>query len=409
MSNDLNATPTTITNPAAKTDVYLDNAATSFPKPESVYQAVEKFMRYGGASPGRGSYPRAQDSERIVVKLRSKLSRFLGITDPSNLVFTNNSTDSLNLALKGYLREGDHVVVTDLEHNALLRPLWALRRTRRVEVTFVKTNAMGLVSPDDIAKAITPRTRLIACVHASNVTGTLQPIREISIESRALGIPLLVDGSQTAGAFPVDVEDLGIDFFAFTGHKSLLGLTGTGGLYIRTGLDLEPLREGGNGTKSESLDQPLIRPERFESGTPNMIGLVSLLAGVEFLMEQGVEAIRKHEVKLTRYFMEQLRMIEGVTVYGPEAEAKVGITSISMKGLDNAEIGQILGKKFGIMVRTGIHCSPLVHPNLATQEQGTIRFSVGWATTQQDMELAVHAVREVAQTVYRTGKERGAV
>ena len=242
------------------TEVYLDNAATSYPKPESVYQAVENFMRQIGASPARGSYIKAQESERILLKLRSKLSNLLGITDPSNLIFTANSTDALNLAVKGFLKEGDHVVVTDLEHNALLRPLWSLRRTRGIYITIVKSNAQGQVSPNDMIQAVTPRTRLVACIHASNVLGTLQPIQEISKKTRELGIPLLVDGSQTAGAVPVNVEELGIDMFAFTGHKSLLGLPGTGGLFLRSGLELEPLREGGNGLNSESLEQPITRP-----------------------------------------------------------------------------------------------------------------------------------------------------
>lgn len=381
-------------------EVYLDNAATSFPKPESVYQAVEKFMRQGGASPARGSYVKAQESERLLVRLRSKLSQLLGVKDPSNLIFTSNSTDALNLALKGYLRKGDHVVVTDLEHNALLRPLWSLRRTREIEVTIVKSNSRGEVCPQDLIKAVNPRTRLIACVHASNVLGTLQPIQEISRETRKLGIPLLVDGSQTAGAIPVNVEDLGIDIFAFTGHKSLLGLPGTGGLYLRSGLDLEPLREGGNGTHSESLEQPLTRPERYESGTPNMVGLAGLLAGVEYILTTGVEVFREHELKLNRHLMEQFQSINGVTLHGPEAEAKVAITSISLKALDTAEVGQMLGKKFGIMVRTGIHCSPLIHQNIGTKEQGTVRFSLGWSSTLQDVELAANAVREIAKAVY---------
>jgi len=382
------------------TEVYLDNAATSYPKPESVYQAVENFMRQIGASPARGSYIKAQESERILLKLRSKLSNLLGITDPSNLIFTANSTDALNLAVKGFLKEGDHVVVTDLEHNALLRPLWSLRRTRGIDITIVKSNAQGQVSPNDMIQAVTPRTRLVACIHASNVLGTLQPIQEISKKTRELGIPLLVDGSQTAGAVPVNVEELGIDMFAFTGHKSLLGLPGTGGLFLRSGLELEPLREGGNGLNSESLEQPITRPERYESGTPNMIGLAGLLAGVEYLSDTGIDKIREHEIKLNQQLMEQFKKIDGVIIHGPEADKKVAITSISLKELDTTEVGQMLGKKFGIMVRTGIHCSPLIHKNLPSKEKGTIRFSLGWANTQQDVEMAANAVRDIAQAIY---------
>lgn len=382
-------------------EIYLDNAATSFPKPEAVYEAVNQFMRYGGASPARGSYSKAQDSQRILLKVRSQLSHLLGISDPSNLIFTNNSTDALNLALKGYLQQGDHVVTTDLEHNALLRPLWNLRRTRRVDATIVKSNAMGEVSPDDVMRAVTPKTRLVSCVHASNVLGTLQPIQEIAKRCREREIPLLVDGSQTAGAFSVNIDELGVDMFAFTGHKSLLGLTGTGGLYIRSGLDLAPLREGGNGTHSESLEQPAERPERYESGTPNMVGLAGLLAGVEYILATDLYAIRAHEISLNHMLMEKLRAIDGVTVYGPEAERKVAITSMSLKSLDTTEVGQMLGKKFGVMVRTGLHCSPFIHENLGTKEQGTVRFSLGWSNTRDDVEMACDAVSQIARAIYR--------
>lgn len=383
-------------------EIYLDHAATSFPKPEPVYQAIDEFMRKGGGSPSRGSYLKAQESEKKLVRLRSKLSQLFGIQDPSRLIFTSNSTDALNLAIKGWLREGDHVITTDLEHNAVLRPLWGLRRTRNIDVTIVRSNARGEIDPDDIIKAITPRTRLICCIHASNVTGTIQPIAEIAKRCRERNIPLLVDGSQTAGAFPIsNIEEMGIDFFAFTGHKSLLGPTGTGGLFVRPGIELEPFREGGNGAHSEDLDQPSTWPERFESGTPNTMGLVGLLAGVEFLMEKGIESIHQHERKLTHMLMNGLRQIEGILIHGPDTDKKVGITSISFKSLDTTEAGQLLGKKFGIMVRSGIHCAPLVHEAIGTKGQGTIRLSVGWSNTEDEIQKVITHIREIAETVYR--------
>jgi cysteine desulfurase/selenocysteine lyase len=383
-------------------EIYLDNAATSFPKPESVYQAIDEFMRKGGGSPARGSYVKAQESERKVVRLRSKISQLFGISDPSRMIFTANSTDALNLAIKGWLHEGDHVIATDMEHNAVLRPLWGLRRTRNIDVTIIRSNLKGEIDPDDIFRAITPKTRLICCTHASNVIGTIQPIAEIARRSKEYGIPLLVDASQTAGAIPFNqVEELGIDFFAFTGHKSLLGPTGTGGLYVRQGLELEPFREGGNGAHSEDLEQPKTWPERHESGTPNTVGLVGLLAGIEFLQEKGIASIHEHELQLTRRFMENLQDIKGVIIHGAEAEKKVGITSIGFKSLDTSEAGQILGKKFGIMVRTGIHCAPLAHERLGTKGQGTIRFSVGWANTFEEIEIVTQAIRDIAATIYR--------
>lgn len=380
--------------------IYLDNAATSFPKPEYVYKAMDYFMRELGGSPARGSYSKAQESERIVIKLRSKLCQLLGVSDPTRLLFTFNSTDALNLVLKGFLKPGDHVIVTDVEHNALLRPLWKMRQTHNIAVTIVKSNEHGQVSPEDIFKEVTPQTKLIACVHASNVLGTLQPIQEIGAGCKKRGIAFLVDGSQTAGAYPVDVDALGIDFFVFTGHKSLLGPGGTGGVIIQHGLELDSYREGGNGAHSDHLEQPTGLPERYESGTPNMLGYAGLLAGVEFIQEQGVHNIRAHELALNKALMEELQGIDQVKIYGPSAEEKVAITSIGFKMLDTSEVGQILGKKFNIMVRTGIHCSPLIHQNIGTKAQGTVRFSMGWFNTLEEIKKVGDAVREISHAVY---------
>ncbi len=383
------------------TEIYLDNAATSFPKPESVYLAIDQFMRQNGASPSRGSYPRSQESERKLIQLRSKLSQFLGIPNPSRLILTANSTDALNMAMKGFLQQNDHVITTDLEHNAVLRPLWGLRRARNIEVSIVNSGTNGEINPDDIFKQVTPRTKLICVTHASNVLGTIQPIAEIGRRCRESGIPFLVDGSQATGVMNVNVEELGVDFYAFTGHKSLLGPTGTGGLYVREGIEIDPFREGGNGTHSEDLNQPSTWPERHESGTPNTMGLIGLLAGVEFLQQHGVDAIHQHEIELNKMLMEGFKEIDGITIYGPEAEKKVGITSISFPAVNHAEFGQILGKKFGVMIRTGIHCAPLIHQTLGTKGQGTLRFSMGWANTKDDIETVLKNVREICSTVYR--------
>jgi len=381
--------------------IYLDNAATSFPKPESVYVAMDTFLRTVGASPARGSYLRAQESERKLIRLRSSLSRLLGISDPSRLILTSNATDALNMALKGFLQPGDHVITTDVEHNAVLRPLWALQKAQRITLSIAPSNPMGEVDPQQIFAQVTAQTRLICCTHASNVVGTLQPIEAIAHECRKRGIALLVDGSQSVGALPVHVKDLDVDFFAFTGHKSLLGPTGTGGLYVREGIEIAPFREGGNGAHSESLDQPASWPERHESGTPNMVGLVGLLAGVEFLLATGVDKIRAHEVALTERLMDGFRSIKEIQIYGPEAEKKVGITSIGFSAMSTAEMGQILGKKFGIMIRTGLHCAPLIHTQLQTQGQGTLRFSVGYSTTVEDIDTVVRVLREIVASVYR--------
>lgn len=382
-------------------EIYLDNAATSFPKPESVYLAVNDFMRHIGASPSRGSYQRAQEAEKKLIRLRSKLAQLLGITNPSRLILTFNATDALNMAIKGMLKQGDHVITTHVEHNAVLRPLWGLKQSSAITVSMVKANEEGKINPDDIFNCVTPQTRLIVCTHASNVLGTIQPIEHIARKCRELGIPLLVDGSQTAGALPINIEAMGIDLFAFTGHKSLLGLTGTGGLYVAEGIEIAPFREGGNGTHSEDLNQPAIWPERHESGTPNSVGLVGLLAGVQFLLEHDVASIRAHEIELNQKLMDGLRTINNVTIYGPVAEDKVGITSIGFSAMSTAEMGQILGKKFGIMIRSGIHCAPLVHEAIGTKNQGTLRFSLGFANTASEIDYVIESMKTIASTVYR--------
>jgi cysteine desulfurase family protein len=382
-------------------EIYLDNAATSFPKPETVYTAINDFMRNIGASPSRGSYSRAQEAERKLLRLRSNLAKLLGINNPSRLIFTNNSTDALNMAVKGYLKEGDHVVATNLEHNAVLRPLWCLKESGKITISIVNSNIMGELDPNNIFKLVTPNTRLITCTHASNVLGTIQPVATIAQKCRELGICFLVDGSQTAGAIPLDLEANGIDMFAFTGHKSLLGPTGTGGLYVREGIDILPFRQGGDGNHSEDLNQPGAWPERHEAGTPNIVGLVGLLAGVDFLLQEGVQSIRAHEIELNNMLSEGLRKIDGITIYGPEAEKKVGITSIGFDAMSTSEMGQILSKKFGIMIRTGIHCAPLIHETIGTKSKGTLRFSVGFANTQKEISYTLDTVRTIATTVYR--------
>jgi cysteine desulfurase family protein len=382
-------------------EIYLDNAATSFPKPESVYVAMTEFMRQIGTSPSRGSYQRAQEAERKLIMLRSRLSQLLGIANPSRLILTANATDSLNMALKGFLREGDHVIVTDVEHNAVLRPLWGLRQSRQIDVSIVTANNLGEIDPDEIFKLITPKTRLICCTHASNVLGTIQPIHDIARRCCQQQVFLLVDGSQTVGAIPVNIEQLGVDFYAFTGHKSLLGPTGTGGLFVREGIEMTPFREGGNGIHSEDLTQPVTWPERHESGTPNMVGLAGLLAGVDYLLERGVDTIQAHELHLNKMLMTGFQNIDGVTIYGPDADKKTGITSIGFQAMSTAEMGQILSKKFGIMIRTGIHCAPLIHNTLGTKGQGTLRFSMGFASTTNEIMTVIQAVQDIARAVYR--------
>jgi len=390
-------------------EIYFDNASTSYPKPEAVYAAIDAFARTCGASPGRGGYARAVAAEETVSRSRAAVARAIGAGDPSRIAFASGSTEALNWALKGLLvKAGDHAVVTALEHNAVLRPLQAITRSRGTTWTVVPCAPDGTVDPGAVAEAIRPETRLVCAVHASNVLGTLVPIGAIVRLAHERGIPVLVDGSQTAGAFPFSVDELGIDLFAFTGHKSLLGPPGTGGLYVRTGLEVETWKEGGTGTRSESLDPPVSMPEHLEAGTPNAWGLAGLLAGIETLLSAGIENVRRRELDAVTRLAEGFRATDGVTVYGPHDPArKVGIVSVNVSRLPPSEVGRLLGERYRIAVRTGLHCSPLVHEAIGTARTGgTVRFGIGPFNTAEHVEAAVQAIREIAAAVYRRKRGR---
>ena len=381
--------------------VYLDNSATSFPKPECVYHAVEHFMRERGGSPGRGSHRKARDAGDVVLATRRALAQLFGVSEPSRIVFTSNATESLNLALKGILRSGHHVVITDLEHNAVVRPLWRLRETLGVRVSVVESSAEGFIEPRRVADAIGDATRLVCCAHASNVLGTIQPIADIADVVHRRRIPLLVDASQSAGVVPIDVQAMGIDLLAFTGHKGLLGPPGTGGLYVREEIELEPLRHGGTGIASESLIQPRSMPEGYEAGTANSFGIAGLAAGVGFVAERGPDTIRAHETSLNERFMQSMQSLGCATLYGPSrADRKVGITSFNLDGLDPANVGRILDRRFGIMVRTGLHCSALTHRKLRTEARGAVRVSFGCFNTPEEAAYVAEALQEIAATIH---------
>lgn len=377
--------------------IYFDNAATSYPKPECVYRAVDLYLRECGGSPGRASHQKAREADQTVLDARSCVASLLHAPAPSCIVFTCNSTESINLAIHGALRPGDHVVISDLEHNAVVRPLWKLREGG-VEVAVVESDVDGFVDPARMREAMTPRTRLVCCVHANNVLGTIQPVAEIGRIARDRGALLLVDASQSAGLLPIDVEAMGVDLLAFTGHKGLLGPPGTGGLYVREGVRLEPLKQGGTGVYSESLEPPDVMPESYEVGTFNTPGLAGLAAGVCYVLEKGVERIRAHEVELNRSFVERARAIPGLRLYGPaDLERKTGISLLNFEALDPADVGRILDRRFSVMVRTGLHCSALSHRKLGTQERGAVRFSFGCFTTPAEVDVAVEALREIAR------------
>lgn len=374
--------------------IYLDNAASSHPKPEAVYREADRVLRLG-ANPGRSGHGAALDAARVVLEARLAAAELLGVADPARIAFTANCSHALNLALKGLLRPGDHAVTTVMEHNSVLRPLAALERVG-VEVTSVGADRAGWVDPRDIEAALRPHTRLVILNHASNVSGTLQDAGEVGEICGRRGVWFLLDAAQTAGAVPLSVADLGVHLLAAPGHKGLLGPQGTGLLYVAPGLELRPLLEGGTGVLSESRQMPAQMPESLEAGTLNTPGLAGLGAGVRHLLERGVEAVRRHELDLLESLLPALRAIPGMTVYGPEDPGKrVAVVSFNLAGRDGAHLGHALDQAYGIAVRVGLHCAPDAHRALGSFPAGTVRASLGAFTTPADVETLVRAVREL--------------
>lgn len=379
--------------------IYLDNAATSWPKPECVYRAVDDYQRRLGAPAGRGSYHEAAETERLVASCRKRVAQLIGAADPRRIVFTLNGTDSLNLALHGCLRTGDHVVTTVCEHNSVLRPLRFLAEQRGVNTTYVPCDRSGVVDPAAFRRAITSKTRLVAIIHASNVTGAIQPVEAVGKIAAERGVLFLVDAAQSLGYIPVDVTSLGCDLLAAPGHKGLMGPLGTGMLYLseRATSEVLPLRQGGTGTRSDEDIQPTSLPDRYESGNLNVPGIVGIEAGVKYLGEIGIEKTRAQMQQLTARLLAGLAEIPGVTLYGPTSAAeRVGVVSLNIEGNDPRELASLLDANWSIQTRAGIHCAPRMHQALGTSPAGTLRFSVGHFTTAEELDRAIGAIREIA-------------
>lgn len=386
---------------AAAARLYLDNAATSYPKPEAVYAAMDDYNRQIGVAAGRSASRRGSEVAAIIDRARRAVARILDAGPPEQVVFTLNGTDGLNLILRGLLRPGDHVVTTRLEHNSVVRPLTALAKTG-VRVTTVPSSPNGRVSVEQFAAALSPATRLAVCIHASNVTGIVQPVEEIAAACRAAGVPVLLDAAQTVGCHPFSVRELGVDFVAAPGHKGLLGPLGTGIVWIRPGWDgrIEPLRTGGTGSRSEDATQPESMPDKFESGNPNVPGLAGLAAGAEWVLEQGVGCLAERERELIRRLAGGLRTIPGVSIVGAVESPRVGIVSFQVEGYDPTDVAAILDESFGIECRAGLHCAAAAHTELGTiAHGGTVRFSVGPFTRPTEVDRAVEAIRSIAESV----------
>ena len=378
--------------------IYLDNAATSWPKPESVYQTMDEFLRTKGGNPGRGSHSMAIVAKETIEETRMLVARLINAPEMNRVIFTLNCTDALNLGLKGLLRAGDHVITSCIGHNSLVRPLRKLEQ-HGVRVTRLPPSPQtGVVSTQDIGQTITKDTKLVAITHASNVTGVIQPIEEYGAIARRHNLIFMVDAAQTAGKYPIDVQVSNIDLLAVSGHKGLLGPPGTGVLYVGSRVDLDSLREGGTGVYSELEEQPLDLPYRYESGTVNSVGISGLGAGLKFIFSQGLDRIRSHEQHLVNRLIEGLSAIPGITLYtAKDSSRQAVVISFNIEGYEPGEAGAILDQAFGIKVRTGLHCAPAAHKTLVTYPSGTVRLSPGYLNTEEEIDLTLQALEKIAR------------
>lgn len=371
--------------------IYLDNAATSFPKPSEVYDQVLNCMKNYCANPGRGSHDMSVKSALKIMETREEICELFNIPSPLNLIFTSNATEALNISIKGALKRGDHVISTVIEHNSVLRPLHSLFEDG-VEVTLVGVDKSGYINFNDIKKDIKKNTKMIIINHTSNVLGSIQDIKSIGRISKDNGIIFTVDASQSAGVIPIDVENDYIDLLAFPGHKGLFGPQGTGGLFIRDGIKLRNFKEGGTGSNSHFMVQPDFVPDQFESGTLNTPGIAGLCEGVKFIKRIGLDNIRKYEEELLWYLLEQIKKLSYVKIYGSDSKKqRSAVISLNVDGIDASIVGEQLNER-GIAVRTGYHCAPLIHDVIGTEYAGTVRVSPGYFNTFEDIEKLVEAI-----------------
>jgi cysteine desulfurase/selenocysteine lyase len=387
--------------------IFLDNGATSFPKPEEVYAFMDRFYRNYGVNPGRSGYDLCLEAGEVVEETRKMLTEFFHGTDPNRLCFSYNSTDALNLIIFGMLKPGDHAITTTIEHNSVLRPLYHLSLAG-VEVDHVPFDGAGFVDPGEIRKKFRPTTRLVIVNHASNVIGTVQPIRDVGRYCREAGIPFAIDASQSAGKVPIDMEDQFLDVVAFTGHKSLLGPTGIGGLYVRVGIEIRHTRAGGTGVRSAVRTHLEEYPYRLEYGTPNVMGIAGLNAGLKWILAKGLKTLYEHEMGLTRKLRDGLREIPGVTLYCLDDLADhISVFALNVDGMDAADVGTMLDVDYNIAARTGLHCAPMVHEQLGIDKvHGAVRFGIGPFNTEEHIATAIRAVGAIA--ALKKGKKRPA-
>lgn len=379
--------------------IYFDQAASSFPKPKSVAEAVAKAINEYGANPGRGGHQLANKAASVIYDTRLKLALLFGEKDPNNVIFCQNATHALNQGIKGFpLEKGDHIISTSYEHNSVRRPLEFLKTEKGVNVTYIKSDHNGHIRKEDFIKAIKPETKLVVTSHGSNLTGAIFPIEMIGLICKEKKITFLVDAAQTAGVIPIDMEKMNIDMLAFPGHKGLLGPQGTGVLIVKKHVNLNPLFHGGTGSHSEEKEQPLERPTRYESGTMNTPGIAGLSAGIEEIKKIGIKEIFQHELKLTKYALEKLKNIQGVTVFGPDRDKlRLAVIPFVIDGTDVQEIAMIFDSHYDVALRGGLHCSPLAHETIGTVENGTLRASFGLYNTIEEIDKWIEIIQEIKE------------
>jgi cysteine desulfurase family protein len=379
--------------------LYLDNAASSHPKPESVYLTVDEVLRTVGANPGRASHALALKAGQLIIQTRQALAKLLSIPDPHRIIFTSNATEAINLGLKGLLNSGDHVITSSLEHNSVIRPLRALEK-KGVDLTIVSADSQSHLAPRSIEKAIQKNTRIIILTHASNVTGGILPIEEVAALAHKHGLLFMVDAAQTVGVLPISIDELKLDLLAASGHKGLMGPQGTGFLFIGSNVSLRPLIEGGTGSQSELEIQPDFLPDQMESGTLNTPGLAGLGAGVEFILQKSVEAIRRKELSLSRMLQDGLKENKKIRIYGHgQAEEGTSTLSFNISNMNPQLVASILDTAYDMAVRPGLHCAALAHRTLGTFPEGTVRVSPGFFNTENEIDSFLKAIKRISQKV----------
>lgn len=377
--------------------IYLDNAATTYPKPETVYDEVMRAMKEYGANPGRGSHAMAIEGARVIYETRENLAKLFNIDDPMRVILTFNATDSLNQGIKGVLNPGDHVITTTMEHNSVLRPIKELEKYG-IKNTIVHCNSDGSINTERLEEAIRSNTKLIVTTHVSNLSGTILPIEKIGNMCKRRNVLYMLDASQSAGVLDIDMKKHNIDLLAAPGHKGLLGPQGTGILIINCDDEIKHLKEGGTGSESSNIYQPDFYPDKLEAGTHNLPGIAGLNEGVKYILNKGTKSIYSHEKKLLEAFIEGIKNISKIKIYGPEdIEQRCGVVSVNLENVDSSELAFMLDTEYGIAVRPGLHCAPLAHKTIGTENVGAVRFSVGPFNEMTDIKAAVNALKEIAE------------